>query len=64
MGTKGAGTDSMHYRTPDGELIGSIVPPVPCAKPCFAGVKRNRLFMTGSESLYSLYVKAVGSRRS
>ena len=28
---------------------------------CFGGVKRNRLFMTGSQSLYSLYVETQGA---
>ena len=27
---------------------------------CFGGTKRNRLFMTGSTSIYALYVNAVG----
>ena len=31
-----------------------------CANICFGGVKRNRLFMTGSQSLYSVYVNAQG----
>ncbi len=28
---------------------------------CFGGVKRNRLFMAASQSLYSLYVNAQGA---
>jgi sugar lactone lactonase YvrE len=31
---------------------------------CFGGVKRNRLFMTGSTSIYALYVNAVGTALS
>ena len=61
VGWAGPGTDGVHCLTPDGELIGRIVLPEPCANLCFGGVKRNRLFMTGSQSLYSLYVEAVGS---
>ncbi len=61
VGWAGAGTDGVHCLTPGGELIGRIVLPEPCANLCFGGVKRNRLFMTGSQSLYSLYVEAVGS---
>ncbi len=61
VGWAGAGTDGVHCLTPEGELIGRIVLPEPCANLCFGGVKRNRLFMTGSQSLYSLYVEAVGS---
>lgn len=63
VGWAGAGTDGVHCLTPDGELIGRIVLPEPCANLCFGGVKRNRLFMTGSQSLYSLFVEAVGSQR-
>jgi gluconolactonase len=28
---------------------------------CFGGPKRNRLFMTGSTSLYAIYVNAIGA---
>src|SRR5213593_4169713 len=28
---------------------------------CFGGAKRNRLFMTASESLYSVYVETTGA---
>ena len=62
VGWAGPGTDGVHCLTPDGELIGRIVLPEPCANLCFGGVKRNRLFMTGSQSLYSLFVEAVGSQ--
>jgi gluconolactonase len=27
---------------------------------CFGGLKRNRLFITGSQSLYSVYVESQG----
>ena len=63
VGWAGPGTDGVHCLTPDGELTGRIVLPEPCANLCFGGTKRNRLFMTGSQSLYSLYVEAVGSKR-
>ena len=63
VGWAGPGTDGVHCLTPDGELIGRIILPEPCANLCFGGAKRNRLFMTGSQSLYSLYVEAVGSQR-
>ena len=63
VGWAGPGTDGVHCLTPDGELIGRIVLPEPCANLCFGGTKRNRLYMTGSQSLYSLYVEAIGSQR-
>ena len=32
--------------------------PENCANVCFGGTRRNRLFMTASQSLYSVYVNA------
>ena len=61
-GWAGAGTDGVYCLTPDGELIGRIVLPEPCSNLCFGGVRKNRLFMTCSQSLYSLYVEAIGSQ--
>jgi gluconolactonase len=40
----------------DGALIGRIRLPEGCANVAFGGPKRNRLFMTASQSLYALYV--------
>ncbi len=28
---------------------------------CFGGTRRNRLFMTGSQSLYAIYVETQGA---
>jgi gluconolactonase len=41
--------------------IGFIALPERCANVCFGGVKRNRLFMTASHSIYSLYVNTQGT---
>ena len=46
---------------PNGEQIGMIRLPEVCANLCFGGDKRNRLFMTASQSLYSLYLAAQGA---
>jgi gluconolactonase len=46
---------------PDGETIGVIRLPEVCANVCFGGAKRNRLFMTASQSLYSVYVGVRGA---
>ena len=62
VGWAGLGTDGVHCLSPDGELIGRILLPEPCANLCFGGVKKNRLFMTCSQSLYSLYVEAIGNQ--
>ena len=46
---------------PDGKRIGSISLPERCANLCFGGLRRNRLFMAASHSLYSIYVGTQGA---
>ncbi|MCH2254475.1 MAG: SMP-30/gluconolactonase/LRE family protein [Vicinamibacterales bacterium] len=46
---------------PDGDTIGAIRLPERCANVCFGGTRRNRLFMTASQSLYSVYVGVLGA---
>jgi len=46
---------------PAGKAIGHIRLPERCANLCFGGPKGNRLFMTSSHSLYSLYVETRGA---
>jgi gluconolactonase len=58
----GEGYDGVHIFAPDGKLIGMICLPEICANLCFGGPKRNRLFMTASQSLYSLYVNTQGAQ--
>ena len=43
-----------------GAPIGHIHLPERCANLCFGGLRRNRLFMAASHSLYALYVNAQG----
>jgi len=57
----GEGQDGVAIFNPDATLIGRILLPERCANLCFGGVKRNRLFMAGSQSLYSVYVNARGA---
>ena len=57
----GEGHDGVAIFAPDATLIGRILLPERCANLCFGGVKRNRLFLAGSQSLYSLYVNAQGA---
>ena len=59
-GFGGDGTNGVHVFAPDGDRIARIHLPEPCSNLCFGGRKRNRLFMTGSTSLYSLYVETQG----
>ena len=56
----GPGQDGVAVFAPGGTLIGRILLPERCANLCFGGRKRNRLFMTASQSVYSLYVEAQG----
>jgi gluconolactonase len=60
-GWVGAGYDGVHIFSPEGQRIGQILLPEICSNVCFGGVKRNRLFMTGSQSLYAVYVEAKGA---
>jgi gluconolactonase len=47
--------------SPAAQPIGMIRLPEVCANICFGGAKRNRLFMAASQSLYAVYVGAVGA---
>jgi gluconolactonase len=60
-GWVGDGYDGVHIFAPDGARIGQIVLPEICSNVCFGGPKRNRLFMTGSQSLYAVYTEAQGA---
>lgn len=61
-GWVGEGYDGVHVFAPDGTLIGKICLPETCSNLCFGGIKRNRLFMTASQSVYSLYVNTKGAQ--
>ena len=60
-GWVGAGYDGVQTFAPDGTLIGKILLPEIGSNLCFGGSKRNRLFITAGQSLYSVYVNAVGA---
>ena len=60
-GWVGDGYDGVHIFAPDGTRIGQIRLPEMCSNVCFGGRKRNRLFMTGSQSLYAVYVETQGA---
>jgi gluconolactonase len=63
-GWVGDGYDGVMIFAPDGTRIGQILLPEICSNVCFGGVKRNRLFMTASQSLYAVYVEAQGAHIS
>jgi gluconolactonase len=60
-GNGGDGFDGVHVFAPDATRIGQVCLPEKCANLCFGGVKRNRLFMAASQSIYALYVEAHGA---
>ncbi len=60
-GWVGDGYDGVHVFSPEGQRIGLIKLPETGSNLCFGGAKRNRLFITASQSLYSLYVNTSGA---
>ena len=52
--------DGVHCLNAEGELIGKILIPELVANVTFGGPKRNRLFICGTTSLYSLYLAING----
>jgi len=61
MGWADPKEDGVRCYAPTGELIGKIHLPETCSNLCFGGKKRNRLFMTGSTSVYAVYVETQGA---
>lgn len=53
--------DGVHVFNPEGLRIGHIKLPETTSNLCFGGPKRNRLFITASQSLFSLYVNTRGA---
>jgi gluconolactonase len=58
MGTEAL--DGVNVFNSEAKLIGRIELPERCANLCFGGTLRNRLLMTASTSIYSLYVNTQG----
>ncbi|RWK42451.1 SMP-30/gluconolactonase/LRE family protein [Mesorhizobium sp.] len=54
--------DGVHCFDPDGTLIGKIRIPETVANVTFGGVRRNRLFICATTSLYAVYLTANGSK--
>jgi gluconolactonase len=52
--------DGVHCYDPDGTLIGKIRIPELVSNVCFGGAKRNRLFICGTTSLYSVFLAING----
>ncbi len=54
--------NGVHCYDPDGTLIGRVIVPEIVANVCFGGLKRNRLFICGTTSLYSVHLFVNGAR--
>jgi gluconolactonase len=54
--------EGVHCYEPDGALIGKILIPEIVANVTFGGPKRNRLFICGTTSLYSIMLMTNGSK--
>jgi gluconolactonase len=54
--------DGVHCYTPDGTLIGKIKVPQTVSNITFGGPKKNRLFITATQSLYSIYTTTNGAQ--
>ena len=53
-------SDGVHCYAPNGTLIGKIRIPEIVSNVCFGGPRLNRLFITGTTSLYSVYLAING----
>ncbi|TCL67250.1 SMP-30/gluconolactonase/LRE family protein [Rhizobium sp. BK251] len=54
--------DGVHCFSPEGALLGKIKVPQTVSNLTFGGPRRNRLFITATRSLYSIYVTATGAQ--
>jgi gluconolactonase len=52
--------DGVHCLSPDGDLLGKILVPSRVSNLKFGGVSRNRLFIGGSQTLYSIFLNRRG----
>ncbi len=54
--------NGVHCYAPDGTLLGRIRIPTMVANLTFGGERRNRLFITATHALYSVFVAARGAQ--
>ena len=54
--------DGVHCFAPDGTLLGKILVPQTVSNVAFGGPRRNRLFITATQSLYAVYTATMGAR--
>ncbi len=54
--------DGVHCLDPDGTLLGKVLVPEGVANVVFGGARRNRLFICGTTSLYSVMLPVQGAK--
>ena len=54
--------DGVHCHASDGDLLGKVLVPEVVANLCFGGPKRNRVFICGTTSIYSVYLNTRGAQ--
>jgi gluconolactonase len=52
----------VHCFSPEGILLGKILVPQTVSNVTFGGPRRNRLFITATQSLYAVYTATSGAR--
>jgi gluconolactonase len=52
--------DGVHCLSPDGELLGKLLVPYRVSNLTFGGLAKNRLFIGGSNTLYSIFLNCRG----
>ena len=55
--------DGVHCYSPEGELLGKILTDEVVANVEFGGIKRNRLYICATRSLYAVYLNTQGATR-
>lgn len=53
--------DGVHCYTPDGTLLGKVLVPEGVANLVFGGARKNRMFITATSSVFSIYVTVRGA---
>jgi gluconolactonase len=54
--------DGVHCFSPEGHLLGKIILPTMVSNLTFGGAKKNRLFITATDRLFSVYVATTGAQ--
>jgi len=54
--------DGVHCISPEGKLLGKVLVPHVVSNLCFGGLHKNRLFIGGSHTLYSIFLNRRGAQ--